>query len=241
MKNEFNKGQDLSQPSVRPQNRSLELSPRQSEIHRNLQAIGPEIAAFYLSGVKVLQDDDLETSSYLLAHIAREIEGGLRDVLSTDQEKRQIQGQLKKADLGNFSERRGHIASILAALGIDDLGDPLAKKWISVATQFHEFAHRHGAWEAPRAKEVFVPLWHEFEEVLMDLVGNHFNFLNRVDRLLAYEKPTKEIIRTLPNLLKSEIRYAYFFQKLGSPAWLETLKDAGWFDPRNQPIRQDVT
>ena len=239
MKNEFNKGQDLSQPSVRPQNRSLELSPRQSEIHRNLQAIGPEIAAFYLSGVKVLQDDDLETSSYLLAHIAREIEGGLRDVLSTDQEKRQIQGQLKKADLGNFSERRGHIASILAALGIDDLGDPLAKKWISVATQFHEFAHRHGAWEAPRAKEVFVPLWHEFEEVLMDLVGNHFNFLNRVDRLLAYEKPTKEIIRTLPNLLKSEIRYAYFFQKLGSPAWLEPLKDAGWFDPRNQSIRQD--
>ena len=240
MKNEFNKGQDLSQPSVRPQNRSLELSPRQSEIHRNLQAIGPEIAAFYLSGVKVLQDDDLETSSYLLAHIAREIEGGLRDVLSTDQEKRQIQGQLKKADLGNFSERRGHIASILAALGIDDLGDPLAKKWISVATQFHEFAHRHGAWEAPRAKEVFVPLWHEFEEVLMDLVGNHFNFLNRVDRLLAYEKPTKEIIRTLPNLLKSEIRYAYFFQKLDSPIWLKPLKDAGWFHPDRQPTSQEV-
>ena len=240
MKNGFGKEQDLSQPSVRPQNRSLELSPRQSEIHRNLQAIGPEIAAFYLSGVKILQDDDLETSSYLLAHIAREIEGGLRDVLSTDQEKRQIQGQLKKADLGNFSERRGHIASILAALGIDGLGDPLAKKWISVATQFHEFAHRHGAWEAPRAKEVFVPLWHEFEEVLMDLVGNHFNFLNRVDRLLAYEKPTKEIIRTLPNLLKSEIRYAYFFQKLDSPIWLKPLKDAGWFHPDRQPTSQEV-
>lgn len=235
MKSEFKKKQDLSQPLVKLQNRSLELSARQAEIYRNLEAIGPEIAAFYFSGVKVLQNDDLETSSYLLAHIAREIEGGLRDVLSTDQEKRQIQGQLKKADLGNFSERRGHIASILAALGIDDLGDPLAKKWISVATQFHEFAHRHGAWEAPRAKEVFVPLWHEFEEVLMDLVGNHFNFLNRVDRLLAYEKPTKEIIRTLPNLLKSEVRYAYFFNKLDTLAWLDPLKEAGWFDPQSSP------
>ena len=235
MKNEFDKEQNLLQPPVRLQNRSLELSARQAEIYRNLEAIGPEIAAFYLSGVKVLQNEDLETSSYLLAHIAREIEGGLRDVLSTDQEKRQIQGQLKKADLGNFSERRGHIASILAALGIDDLGDPLAKKWISVATQFHEFAHRHGAWEAPRAKEVFVPLWHEFEEVLMDLVGNHFNFLNRVDRLLAYEKPTKEIIRTLPNLLKSEVRYAYFFNKLDTLAWLDPLKEAGWFDPQSSP------
>ena len=235
MKNEFGTPEDLLRPPVKLQNRSLELSARQTEIYRNLEAIGPEIAAFYLSGVKVLQNDNLETSSYLLAHIAREIDGGLRDVLSTDQERRQIQGQLKKADLGNFSERRGHIASILAALGIDDLGDPLAKKWISVATQFHEFAHRHGAWEAPRTKEVFVPLWHEFEEVLMDLVGNHFNFLNRIDRLLAYEKPTKEIIRTLPNLLKSEVRYAYFFNKLDTLVWLDPLKEAGWFDPQSSP------
>ena len=235
MKNEFDKEQDLLQPPDIFHNQDPRMSPRQSEIYRNLQAIGPEIAAFYLSGVKVLQNKDLETSSYLLAHIAREIEGGLRDVLSTDQEKRQIQGQLKKADLGNFSERRGHIASILAALGIDDLGDPLAKRWISVATRFHEFAHRHGAWEAPRAKEVFVPLWHEFEEVLMDLVGNHFNFLNRVDRLLAYEKPTEKIIKTLPNLLKSRVRYAYFFNKLDSSAWLAPLKEAGWFDPQTRP------
>ena len=240
MKSEFGKEQDLSQTPDIFHNQDPRLSPQQVEIYRNLEAIGPEIAAFYLSGVKVLQNENIETSSYLLAHIAREIEGGLRDVLSADEEKRQIQGQLKKADLGNFSGRRGHIASILAALGIDDLVDPLAKKWISVATQFHEFAHRHGVWEAPRAKEVFVPLWHEFEEVLMDLVGNHFNFLNRVDRLLAYEKPTKKIIKTLPNLLKSEVRYAYFFNKLDSPAWLKPLKDAGWFHPENQPIHREV-
>ena len=74
----------------------------------------------------------------------------------------------------------------------------------------------------------------------MDLVGNHFNFLNRIDRLLAYEKPTKEIIRTLPNLLKSEVRYAYFFNKLDSPVWLEPLKDAGWFHPDRQPTSQEV-
>lgn len=240
MRNEFKKKQDLSQPLVKLQNRSLELSARQAEIYRNLEAVGPEIAAFYFSGVKVLQNDDLETSSYLLAHIAREIEGGLRDVLSTDQEKRQIQGQLKKADLSNFSERRGHIASILAALGIDDLGDPLAKRWISVATQFHEFAHRHGAWEAPRAKEVFIPLWHEFEEVLMDLVGNYFNLLSRLDRMLDYEEPTEEIINTLPNLLAFEARRVYFFTKLDSLGWLKPLKDAGWFDTDRQPTPQEV-
>ena len=43
MKNEFDEKQDLLQPSVSIQNRSLELSPPQAEIYRNLEAIGPEI------------------------------------------------------------------------------------------------------------------------------------------------------------------------------------------------------
>ena len=240
MKNGFEEEQNLLQPSVRLQNRNSELSPRQAVIYRNLEAIGPEIAAFYLSGVKVLQGDDLETSSYLLAHIAREIEGSLRDIFSTDQEKRKIQKQLKKTDLGDLNERIGHIASILAALGIDDLRAPLAQRWISVATRFHEFAHRHGAWEAPREKETFVPLWREFEDILVELVGTHFRLLDRLDRILAYEQPTEEIIRTLPNLLKSEVRYAYFFNKLDSPAWLKSLKDAGWFDMESSPSVYEV-
>ena len=240
MKDAFDGEQNLSQSPAGLQNRSLELSPRQAEIHRNLEAIGPEIAAFYLSGIKVLQNDDIETSSYLLAHIAREIEGSLRDIFSTDQEKRTIQKHLKKADLGNLNERIGHIASILAALGIDDLGAPLAQKWISVATRFHEFAHRRGAWEHARGRDTFVPLWRDFERVLADLVGNYFNLLSRLDRILNYEEPTEEIISTLPNLLAAEARRVYFFTKLDFPGWLKPLKDAGWFDPGRQLMPHEV-
>ncbi len=240
MKNGFDEQQDLSKPPERLQNRDLELSPRQSEIYRNLEAIGPEIAAFYLSGIKVLNDNDLETSSYLLAHIAREIEGGLRDVLSLKQEKQRIQKQLHKTDMGNLSDRIGHIASILAALDIDDLNDPLAQRWLRIATRFHEFAHRHGAWKDPREKETFVPLWHQFEDVLEELLGNYLNLLNRLDRILAYEEPTEEIIKTLSHLLKSRVRYNYFFRHLKSPAWLKPLQDAGWFHPARQPTSQEV-
>ena len=240
MKSEFGTPEDLSQAPDIFHNRDLMLSPRQAEIHRNLEAIGPEIAAFYLSAVKVLQKDDIEASSYLLAHVAREIEGGLRDVLSTDQEKRKIQKRLKKTDLGDLNEQIGHIASILAALGIDDLRVPLAQKWISVATRFHQFAHRRGAWEPPRSKETFVPLWREFEDILVGLVGTHFNLLNRLDRILDYREPTEEILKTLPNLLASEVRYAYFFNRLDSPAWLKSLKDAGWFDIESNPSVYDV-
>ena len=240
MKNEFDREQDLSLPLVSIQDHGLELSPRQTEIYRNLEAIGPEIAAFYFSGLKVLQDDDLEVSSYLLAHIAREIEGGLRDVLSSPQNKRKMQKQLRKEELGDLRDRIGHIASILDALDIDDLQAPIAKKWIEVATKFHQFAHRHGAWESPRAKEAFVPLWHQFEEVLVELVGAHFNLLDRLDRILKNKEPTEKILKTLPNLLKSDVRRAYFFNKLESTTWLKPLRDTGWFHPERQPPPQEV-
>ncbi len=240
MKNEFDATEDLPQAPDIFHNQDPRLSPRQAEIYRNLEAIGPEIAAYYKDGIRILQNKDLETAASLLGHIAREIDGGLRDIFSTDQEKRKIQKQLKKVDLGNLSERIGHIASILAALDIDDLHTPLAQKWISVATRFHEFSHRHGAWKSPREKEAFVPLWHEFEEVLVELVGTYFKLLDRLDRILAYEEPTEKIIKTLPYLLKSEVRYNYFFHNLESPAWLKSLKDAGWFHPDRQPTSQEV-
>ena len=240
MNNRSNKKHGAPQESAPSQTYGLELSTLQTEIYRNLEAIGPEIAAFYLDGTRTLQNKELETTPYLLAHIAREIEGGLRDVLSNDQDKQKIQKQLKKEDLGDLRNRIGHIASILTALGVDDLHAPIARRWIEVATRFHQFAHRHGAWESPREKEDFVPLWRDFEDVLAELVGNYFNLLSRLDRILNYEEPTEEIISTLPNLLASEARRAYFFNKLGSLGWLKPLKDAGWFDPDRQPMPQEV-
>ena len=260
MRNEFNKKQDLSQPPVRLQNRSPELSPRQSEIYRNLQAIGPEIAAFYLSGVKVLQDDDLETSSYLLAHIAREIEGGLRDVLSEKREEhlefvvhmpngKKLTYEKRVKDALEFvidtpgsvkltykKVQGNHKASILQSLGVDE-NSPLAERWISVAKGFARFAHRHGAWKPPRRREAFVPLWHEFEDVLEDLVGNYLDLLIKVvDRILEYEKPTDKIRGVLPHLLTSDMRRKYFFENLASPTWLQPLKEDGWFDPESNVI-----
>ena len=262
MKNGFEEEQNLLRPPVRLQNRNSELSPRQAEIYRNLEAIGPEIAAFYLSGVKVLQDDDLETSSYLLAHIAREIEGGLRDVLS-EKRKEELKFVIETPDGSKSTCEKGkegsfkfvssapgivkvtynrigkHKASILQSLGVDE-NSPIAERWISVAKRFAEFAHRHGTWEPPREKEAFVPLWNEFENVLVGLVGNHFNFLNIIDRILCKE-PTEERIKRLPKLLKSRVRYAYFFNNLDSSAWLKPLQDAGWFYPDSQPTSQEMS
>ena len=249
MNNRFTAEKDLSQ--VSPQTSQPELTPRQNKIYRNLQDIGPEIAAFYLDGVKMLRSDNFETAPYLLAHITREIDGGLRDLLSSKEEKAEIQKQLTKevlAKIGDYNtlkEYRGHIASILAALRVDDvdlLSNPddvnirFAVRWIEVAPKLVGFVHRHGPWKSPRSREAFEHLWYDFEEVLADLVGNYLNLLSRLDRILAYKTPTEDIMGTLPNLLKSDARQAYFFRGLKYPTWLEPLKEAGWFNPDENPL-----
>ena len=253
MNNGFDAEKDLSQ--VSPQTSQPELTPQQNKIYRNLQDIGPEIAAFYLDGVKMLRSDNFETAPYLLAHITREIDGGLRDLLSSKEDKSKIQKQLTKevlATIGDYNtlrEYRGHIASILAALRIDDvdvLSNPddanirFAIRWIEVAPKLVNFVHRHGPWKSPRSREAFEHLWYDFEEVLADLVGNYLNLLSRLDRILAYKAPTPDIIGTLPNLLESDARRAYFFRELKYPTWLKPLSDADWFNPNKNPLRDET-
>ena len=74
---------------------------------------------------------------------------------------------------------------------------------------------------------------------MSNLVGSFLDLLSRLDRIRAYEEPTQEIRSTLPNLLGSEERRAYFFRKLEFLTWLEPLKEDGWFDPDQNPIPQE--
>ena len=256
MNNGFDVEKDLSQ--VNPQTPESELTPRQKKIYRNLQDIGPEIAAFYRDGIKILQNKELETAANLLALIAREIDGGLRHILAGRRKEKlefvihtpndekltcekgeedtiefdtNIPGTVKLT----YKKIAEHRPSILRSLGIDE-PSPIAERWIEVTRNFSKFVHRHGAWKAPRSREEFEHLWYDFEEVLVDLVGSYLKLLNRLDRILTYKEPTKEIIGTLSHLLESDARQAYFFRELKHPAWLEPLKKAGWFDPEKNPL-----
>lgn len=259
MNDKSDKKHKTPQESWTPQTDDLELSSRQSEIYQNLEAIGPEIAAYYRDGIRILQNENLETAASLLGHIAREIDGGLRDVLSEKRKEElefiigtpdgsELTYEKGRADTFNFTcntpgtftvtynRIEGHKPSILKSLGINT-PSPLAERWLKVSKKFYRFDHRRGAWKPPRTREEFVPLWCEFEDVLADLVGNYLNLLSKVvDRILASEEPTDEMRGVLLNLLKSDSRCKYFFEKLDSPAWLEPLKENGWFDPESNVI-----
>ena len=213
---------------------SVVLTAKQIDIYNGLKSIGEEIAAFFLDGIKILNNNDLETKSYLLAHIAREIEGGLRDILVGRE-----QSVKKCKECGQPIERVSHIDFICNALGVNR-EDLFAKRWHKIAKEFHKYAHRHGPWKTPREKSEFENLWNDFEEILFQLVGTYYNLLDRIDHILKYKKPSEGVLKTLPNLLKPEAMHSYFFRKLQSPYWLKPLKDNGYFNPQNNPSPQEV-
>ena len=261
MNDGFGDEKDSSQPLQEITSRGPELDARQRAIYQGLTSIGPEIAAYYLDGIRILQHQDLETAASLLAHVAREIDGGLRDILAEDikealefeivtPDNETLEYKKKREDTFKFSINTPgtveltykniprHRVSILQSFGIDN-PSPLAERWINVTKNFAKFAHRRGAWKSPRNREEFENLWCEFESILEVLVGGSLNLLNRLDRILEYKEPTNEIRGTLDNLLGAEARRAYFFSKLEFSAWLEPLKEDGWFNPDQNPTLQE--
>ena len=104
----------------------------------------------------------MTSKSYLLAHIAREIEGGIKDILNSGHKPNK--GEIQKCDnCGNEINKSTHIDEICKALG-SNKDDKFVQEWHNTAKEFHKYAHRHGAWKTPREKEIFNELWKRFEK-----------------------------------------------------------------------------
>lgn len=236
---------------------SKSLNPMQKAILDGLKEIGPEISGFYNDAIYIINNVQLQARTNLLGHLAREIDGGIRDVFSSDLEEKKYKNLIKenKINLDGLSKdhlldikdnKAGHIISIMSFLEIQELNS-LALEWISVATQFHKMAHRHGVWKEPRPFDEMLDLWKRYEKILFQLIGNYLNLSKRIDRVIKmdslyyYDKNEKinkleNIIYTLPNIINnSPSRKKYFFTKVQSVKWFVPLKIIGFFRPENNP------
>jgi hypothetical protein len=209
---------------------NLRLTGKQQGIYNGLLGIGEEIASFYIDGIQIINNPALKTKSYLLAHTLREIEGSLRSILVIDDEEPILCLECNRS----LPIKGSHIDSICKALDVDKT-HLLAKKWHKVARKFHAYAHRHGPLKSPRNVEKVIPLWNEFEDVLHMLVGTYLNLSHRLNTFLSYEKPTKEMIQTLQNMLNNKVLSQYFFKNLKSISWLIPLMESDFFNPSNKP------
>lgn len=210
------------------------LEPYQIELAKWLKRFREDICDFYLDGIKIFNSNQLKIKSNLLAHIAREIDGGIRDILSPEKEKQNFEKQLKNGNLGNITEinelkATGHVASILTALNCN-LESENAKEWIDVATQFARMAHRDSSSGKIRDATEVKNLWLRYEKILLWLIGTYYNFLERIDRILKYDKPSEYIINSLNSILTDENLFHYFFTRLTSLGWIEPLENKGYFN-----------
>ena len=104
------------------------FTQEQERIYTGLKEIAPSIANFYLDAVRLIDPScTLQSKANLIAHLAREIDGGLRAIFAPK----------------NKEEKKGHFSSILEAVGTDDSNSVIAKEWASIADKnFARIAHR---------------------------------------------------------------------------------------------------
>lgn len=211
--------------------KTLKLDEKQLKIYEGLKSIGEEVAGFFLDGVLISKSEELGMQAYLLAHCAREIDGGIRDVLSI-KDKESASCDTCGTTLRN--EKNTHQATILRSLDVDE-NSSFAKGWKKIASKFAKFAHRRGAYQSPRELKVFIDLWKDYEEILYALFGNYFALDQRIERLVRYETPSDTILKTLPNLFSHPNIEIQFYNKLRRKGWLAPLSNSDFFSPDKIP------
>jgi len=203
------------------------FDPFEEKIYHGLKNIGETIAAFYREGVRIVKYDNSEIKSYLIGHILREIDGGIRDVFSSEDITKVISAEYGIPEKKNFVD-------ILVVLG-EKPDSKFANNWFKIAKNFHPMAHRSSVVGLPRPPEDAIRVWKSYQEILIRLVGDYYSFIERIERIASFEKPTKPIIQLLPNLFKQPQKEAIFYRNLKSLDWFHPLKNAGFFNASTVP------
>lgn len=176
----------------------------------------------------------LGTTSHLVSHLLREIEGALRDVLETLGEREQ-RLQKSKKDENNHKEE---ILAILRGLQIPET-DPVAVAWLRLPGKGNSYglgarAHRNALTSARPVDDDFRQFWNDmqgiFDVVLEKFETSYLGVYRFLDQLLAKPAPAQGDIDKLKNNVPNNIvAHGYFFDRLTSPSWLDLLHANGLF------------
>jgi hypothetical protein len=214
------------------------FNERQVKIYQNLHnLIGQGSAAFYKDACRIINlNPPLESTTHIVAHLFREIESSLRDVLDPISNKNiSIKTKKNKNEKDN---QKTEILSILKSLEIPE-DEPIAQKWLSLAERNSDYnlakrTHR-SALAAPRQFDNdFLESFNSMEDIfnfVLDRVRvRYLTYIELLDSLLLKSVPVKEDIDLLlNNIPQNYVTMSYFFNKLSSPAWLKPLRVAGFF------------
>jgi hypothetical protein len=198
------------------------------DIHRRLVLISPSAAQYFKDACKLMDEkSNLESTVNLVAHMLRETESLLREVLLP------IPSDPLRKKRKRKNQHLWEIENVLKSLKFKKK-DLVWIKWEDISRQQYKYAHRNGLWTAEKKDEEFRRYWDNmlliFDKVTAKVESNYSSFFNQVDILLSKQQPTQLDADLLARLPNNSILLGYFFEKLDNPMWLGMLIKRHFFE-----------
>lgn len=217
----------------------VELDQAQLRLHRQLLLLGVAPARAYEDACRIASGSTgLASASHLLFHLAREIDGHIRQVCTTLSETETARRRRFRIPWrAQKDEERGareNIERAAVALGFNPKDELVAEWHRLVARQFHKFAHRADLGGPRRVDNDLFRTWEETQRVwtivLDRLEGRIADFRHTLDGLLEKEAPRKADLKVLRQRIpNNHVTLGYFFGRLDKPGWMAPLRSAGLF------------
>lgn len=189
----------------------------------------PDSATLYRDACRLMDaPESLASTSHLVAHLLREVESSLRQVIKPI------------VEIGAQPDGvKAHAWEIDAISTAIDPDGELAGSWkrfvgltseISLAGR----AHRNDLGPVRPVDDTFRAFWEEAEFFLsriVDAVERSFHLvLDRLREIASTDAPTvDDAVALTRSLLQSDAALAIFFEELAEPAWIPPLIEAGLF------------
>ncbi|MFA6097442.1 MAG: hypothetical protein WC788_07495 [Candidatus Paceibacterota bacterium] len=220
--------------------------PRQKIIYdRLMRLVGPGAASFYKDACRHVQaKPSFESTAHLVAHLLREVESSLHDVLESIAEQKFENKSCETC--GQKIKQAIHGDKIMIVSKKLKLPEKVTDIWLGLSGKkgLQKFAHRSGLRSARQIDADFNKLWTGMETVFNVVLDNletcYIEILARLDELAVKQNPTKEdakfFFSKIPNNYNTHF---HFFNRLTNPDWLPLLEKESVFLEAPEP-EQDI-
>jgi hypothetical protein len=217
---------------------------RQKRIYNRLNdLLGPGPAFFYRDACILMASElPISSTSHLVAHLLRDVESALRDILETFVDEAELKRVRNKT--GEVSHR-DEVLVILTALDFSE-DDPIIGMWLGLTGKnnvraLHSRAHRNNLAPPRPLNKDFRDFWFDMEKILdevLDIFESKYLTIHKVlDDLKRIKNPSKKDAEYLKvHIPNNYAAFSYFFQDLDNPAWLNPLSKNGIFLNPPPPI-----
>ena len=234
----------MAEDPVQPLTSGQAADPRRLRIRWRLgKLVGPGPTAFYRDACDLMDDPArYQSTTHLVAHLIREIESALRDVLVPLSEGSPPPAGADDSK-GTGSGHKDEIRAVLSALGIPT-SDPVAKKWLRQAGSYQGRAHRRNLADPAPVTDSVAQFFDDFEGILdyvLDKMEANFAAVIATLDQLAVKTPAtvNDVTFLLTSVPQDFVALGRFFERIADPSWLPLLQRAGLFALPPEPELHD--